>query len=334
MLWWGGVALGVSSLAHSGARRGSLGATFIQPLERHRQWRDEDWTGLFAAFTALGLTELIVQWSVHDRSSLFNGAAHATASAAPPVVRLLEHAERAGMSVLLGLAYDPAYWNEEARSADRLSALFDTLFSRSVATAGALLPLVARHRAVTGWYVCQEVDDLSWDAGRRPQLFAYLARITETLRRLAPGKRIALSGFTDARSTPSAVEAFWQELLARAPNLDRVLFQDGVGAGKLDLRELDGYLGAAARATRAAGRQFSVVIETFSQVSPPPGDKTPFSATPAHLARLLDQIRIASSHTDSLVAFSVPEYMSPQGGTAAEALYRDYLAQLADPRAR
>jgi hypothetical protein len=29
------------------------------------------------------------------------------------------------------------------------------------------------------------------------------------------------------------------------------------------------------------------------------------------------------------VAFSVPEYMSPQGGARASALYRDYLAYFA-----
>lgn len=325
MLGWGGLALAFSPGMRADGR-GRLDGSFIQLLEYHGRWGDEEWQRLFEAFAELGLNELVVQWAVHDRTALFGSEGNA--SAPRPLEQVLAHAQRAGMRVLLGLVYDPRYWSEEARAPDRVGALFDTLLARSTATARALLPLVARHPAVTGWHICEEVDDRSWDAARRPHLFAYLAQLADTLRSLAPGSRVAVSGFTDARSQPPDIETFWRELLAAAPGIDRVLFQDGIGADKLELTDLGERLGAVARAVRAQGRELSVVIQTFRDAREAHRSEPPFSASPAPLARILAQMEAAFAHTPSLIAFSVPEHMSPQGAAAARALYRDYLAHL------
>ena len=55
--------------------------------------------------------------------------------------------------------------------------------------------------------------------------------------------------------------------------------------------------------------------------------KQTFAAKPASLARVRDQITVASRLVvGPLVGFSVPDYMSPSAGPEAAGLYRGYLA--------
>ncbi len=284
------------------------------------------WVRLFEAFRRLGLKRLVVQWTEYDGVVFHAGAGPAPQP--PPLDILLRLADHSGMKVLVGLAHDSAYWRESERAPQRLPALFDRLLARSAATAQALRPLVAAHPAFAGWYITEEVDDLSWTPAARPLLFAYLARLSEALKRLMPEADIALSGFTDSRAAPAAVEAFWRELLAAAPAIGCVLFQDGVGVGKLALEQVPDYLAAAARAARAEERKLAAVVETFRQTAGEPLSDGPFAAEPAPLARVLAQIEAAAPHAAELVAFSVPEYMSPAGGPTAGELYRAYLAHL------
>ena len=301
----------------------------MQLLEPHGAWDEAQWARLFESFRALQLTELVVQWTVHDRTAFFSPATDYRTLPRPPLATLLRLAQQYSMRVLVGLAHDPAYWNESDRDPRRAPALFDSLLQRSAATAQAVLPTVAASPAFAGWYITEEVDDLSWSLALRPQLFAYLARLGAALRSLTPNARIALSGFTDARSTPAAVEVFWRALLSAAPDIDCVLFQDGIGVAKLEVRQFPAYLGAVARAARAHDCDLQAVVETFRQTGGLPVSDGPFAAEPAPLARILSQMQAAAGHASQLVAFSVPEYMSPQGGARANALYRDYLAHFA-----
>jgi hypothetical protein len=137
-----------------------------------------------------------------------------------------------------------------------------------------------------------------------------------------------VSGFTSGTRSPSDLEAMWSELLEAAPHLDYVFFQDGIGVGHLDLQRLPEYLDAVRSATARRGRSLAIITEVFQQSAGHPLDDQPFQAIPAPMARIDQQLRIAARYSPAAVAFSVPEYLSMNGGERASALFRDYLFRL------
>jgi hypothetical protein len=145
---------------------------------------------------------------------------------------------------------------------------------------------------------------------------------------LTPEARVAISGFANARTDPQTLAMIWKALLSEAP-IDEVLFQDGVGAQKLSLADLEIYLPVLQQAVASQGRDFRVVVELFRQVS-----ARPFRARPAPWTELERQLSLAAQYsTSGLMAFSVPEYLTPLGGTEAARLSTTYLDWLRSSQA-
>lgn len=309
-----------------------LHGSFLQLLAVHYEWRDEDWKRLFGYFTALGLTDLVVQWSVLDDLAFHPNPSEAGRTGSP-LESILAAADEARMRVLVGLAHDSRYWDEIRAESAPLGDYLRRLESRSLAAAQRMTSLLAAHRSFEGWYLPLEVDDVNWvDPVRRGLLFEHLRGLSEQLRRIEPAARIALSGFSNARIDPRGFESFWHGLLASAPAIDVVLLQDGVGAHKLDIAEVPLYMAAAGKAASRNGRELRAVVETFRQTAGPPIDDKPFSAAPAAMDRLQRQLRAAAPFASRIIAFSVPEYLSPAGGPAARRLYEDYLTEAGKQR--
>ena len=141
---------------------------------------------------------------------------------------------------------------------------------------------------------------------------------------------MALSGFANGQLDPHAFENFWSGLLQQAA-IDVVLFQDGIGARKLELHELSSYLTAIRNATQAHHRELKIILELFDQVAGPPLDDRPFQATPAGLERIRQQIEASAAYATTLIAFSIPEYMTPLGGPTAEGLFDTYKERFVKP---
>jgi hypothetical protein len=309
--------------------RPRLDGTFLQLTEAQGAWTRGQWESLFADLRGLGLKRVVVQWTLHDDTAFYPSAARRPV-AQPPLPVLLELADRHGMEVVLGLASDSRYWERIARDAKLVEVYLRRLRLRSEAVARELAPLARAHASFAGWYVTEEIDDGSWlEAGRRALLTAYLGELAAALKTLTPGKAVAVSGFSNARCDPEALESFWRSLLAAAP-IDEVLFQDGVGALKMDLSGLPLYLGAMERAVGTSGRRLGVVVELFEQTGGAPLDAGPFTAVPAPPARVQRQLELAAGRPT--IAFTVPDYMR-DGDPRAARLREAYLAwQRGEPR--
>lgn len=325
------VPAAIAQIAPTTAPR--LNGSFLQLLASHGQWRDEDWKRLFGYFKTLGLSELVVQWSMLDDLAFYQATPESAAPA--PLESVLAAADEAQMRVLVGLVHDSRYWDEIRAEPARVADYLRTLESRSLATAAAMEPIIARHGCFEGWYLTVEVDDVNWiEPARRALLFDHLRSVSDKLRRLRPTARIGLSGFSNARIDPQAFDAFWHTLLTSAPGIDIVLLQDGVGAHKLEIAEVPLYMAAARDAVLRNGRELRAVVETFRQTAGPPIDDKSFSAVPAQMDQLRQQIEAAAPFASRVVAFSVPEYLSPAGGAEAKSLYESYLHWAADARRR
>jgi len=302
-----------------------LDGTFLQLTDAHGRWSRAQWEALFDDLRALGLKRLVVQWTLRDETA-FYASTQQRGVPQPPLPVLLELADRDGVAVVVGLASDSRFWERIARDAKLVEVYLRRLRLRSEGVARELAPLLRAHASFAGWYVTEEVDDGSWlEPERRGLLAAYLRDLAASLKRLTPGATVAVSGFSNARCDPDALESFWKALLAAAP-LDVVLFQDGVGALKMDLANLPLYLGAMERAASASGRRLGVVVELFEQTGGPPVDAGAFKAVPAPPARVLRQLELAGRASAGAIAFTVPDYMRGQNDPRAAQLRDAYLA--------
>ncbi len=278
-------------------RGGLFRGTFLQPWARHLDWTTEQWDELLGALAALGCEEIVLQWCRYDEFDY-----------APLAARLLDGARPRRMRVAIGLPYSSQWWKridtDAAQALDELAARARSFSQSSEAR------LWRRHPAFGGWYLPEEIDDDHWFVpARRRMLAAMLDRLAGALRPLA------VSGFTNRNHSANEVAGFWRELAGRG-RLSRVLFQDGIGAGKMTLAAWPAYLEAL---RGRLGRRLEVVVEIFQQRPAEAG----FEAVPAALERIRLQTELARrAMRRPPLCFSLPDYATPQAGPAAAELFR------------
>lgn len=296
-----------------------LNGTFIQLLAEHNSWSRERWQKLFHSFEALGLTQIVVQWSQHDQLPFYGDVESQQTPSA--IGTILELAQSRGIEVYLGLAADSRYWEAIQRPAAGQEEYLRRLRWKSERVARELAALAGRYRSFKGWYIVEEIDDLNWrPPASRQALYRHLKQLSSFLKTLTPGGQVLLSAFCQARMDPEAYREFWRDLL-RESSVDLLLFQDGAGVGKLPRDLLPLYLKAVRGATDASGRKLQVVVELFHMVS-----EAPFQAVPAPMARVREQLRVAGEFASGGInSFSVPNYMAPEESAAARELYLGYL---------
>lgn len=296
--------------------------TFLQLQNSHSGWAEDKWRRLFENFRQLQISQLVVQWTVWDGVAFFTSKDY-KATANPPLEKILRLSDEYGVQVYVGLAGDPRYWETIEKHPRQVERYFQRMQAQSESLADQLFPLVQKHSSFAGWYLTEEIDDVNWvKPESRKILFDFLQKLSNHLRRLTPSAKIALSGFSNAHMDPIALEKFWSELLSVSA-IDVVMFQDGIGVGKLELAYLDLYLKALRNAVDRQSRDLQVIVELFRQVS-----EEPFEAVPASLSRIKSQLELAGRYSSKIMAFSVPEYMTPLAGPKAEQLFNSYLGEM------
>ena len=286
-----------------------LKGTFLQPTKAQIARPAAEWQQLFDELRAIGINTLFLQWTVLDRKPLFQTARHEATN--PPLASILDLAARSGIRVWIGLAMDSSYWEEIKQTPEllrpyfrrRLQDLAGFLDDLNTTTAGA---------AFAGWYIPDEIDDRTWlDSGKRSILKKYLAETVALLKARRPGSKVAISGFSNSFADPDLLASFWADVI-RASGIDLLLFQDGVGEGKVALEDIGLYYTALDRAVRSVGAQMGAVVELFSLM--PDGRRQP-----AMIGRIRAQIAVANRLTSfPAVAFSIPDYMSSSRGAAGK----------------
>lgn len=302
----------------------TFSGTFLQLWNAHAGWSGQQWQDLLASMRAIGVTEIVVQWSV-DGIAPVHDDAQRVGPLRPALEKVLRAAHDQHMRVTLGLVHDREYWEKIKGDPEAVRRYFHQLCRVSLATAADVARLDPDRAALSGLYIPQEIDDQSWlEPARQAELLLFLKNLRAGLRTLAPDLPVAVSGFSNGYAAPEALEGLWRHILTQS-GIDRVLFQDGVGVHKLREQEVGLFFHAVARAAASAGRLFTPVVETFTQVDGEPLNQKPFRAVPAQLARLQRQLASAGAAPHAgIVAFSLPEYCSPMGGEQAKALYAAY----------
>jgi hypothetical protein len=270
-------------------------------------------------FQSIGLQQVVVQWTLYDNRAFYSTTAFAPLPH-PPLEIILELAEARGIELYLGLAAESRYWEMIKQPPQQLEEYLKLLRWRSEHVAQEVAKLARGYRLFKGWYIPEEIDDLTWrPAKERELLHQHIKQLSAYLKRLTPAGSVLISCFSNARMDPDSYQAFWQTML-RETSVDMLLFQDGVGTGKLSAELLPLYLKAVRAATTANGKRLQVVVEVFAMAS-----ESPFKATSAGILRVKQQLRVAAEYsTGGINSFSVPDYMSPEGGSVALELLNNY----------
>jgi len=302
-----------------------LSGTFLQLTAKHKGWTDAQWRQLFDYFQQLQLSDVFVQWTAYDDTPFYRSAPELSDS---PLDEILINANRTGLKVWVGLYSDSRYWDRIGRGPAATASYLDNFRSRSLALARDLAPALKEDAAFAGWYLPEEIDDVNWETPEaRSGLLRHLNLTSTEIQRLTPGARIAISTFSNARISPRQFRSFWEDAFRNCA-VSTVLLQDGVGVQKLELNEFPLYAEALSTAARAAGRQSGIVVELFQQTGGSPLDSGSFRASPARWDRVRRQLQIAHRFTNSVIGFSIPEYMTPLGVQGAGQLYTDYLRDM------
>lgn len=312
---------GALLIANLPARAGcqDLQGTFLQLTNVQLARSSTDWRQLIDELRTVGISNLFLQWTVVDRKALFQTARLETV-ANTPLPYIMDLAAHSGMRVWIGLATDTNYWEEIKQGPDLLRTYFhrriwdlsDFLNDLSASIAGA---------SFAGWYIADEIDDRTWlDPVKRAVLKKYLADTVKLVKTQRPGSKVAISGFSNSFADPDLLASFWAEVIENS-SIDLLLFQDGVGEGKIAIENLALYYEPLNSAVRKAGAQLGAVVELFSLM--PNGQRTP-----AMISRVREQIALASRLTTfPPVAFSVPDYMSNFAGRQAGGLLFNFLSE-------
>jgi hypothetical protein len=304
--------------AATGAACQGLRGTFLQLTPAQIARPAAEWRQLFDELRTIGVNTLFLQWTVLDRKPLFQTARHETA-ADTPLASILDLAAQSGIRVWFGLALDSSYWDEIKQPADLLRPYFRR---RLQDLAGFLddLNAITAVAPFAGWYIPDEVDDRTWlEPGKRDVLKRYLAETVALLKARRPGSKVAISGFSNSFADPDLLASFWADVI-RATGIDLLLFQDGVGEGKVALENIGLYYRTLDRAVRSVGAQLGAVVELFSRM--PDGRRLPAMA-----GRIREQITVANRLTSfPAIAFSIPDYMSHLAGHQASDLLSNFLS--------
>lgn len=299
-------------------------------------WRSDaqrtsiQWDQWFAHLDLLGFTEIIVQWSSYGPVSYYT-VGEPDRENSLSLEALIQAARRHRKRLWLGLHYDPDFWSAIGKDHAGLVGYLD---SRLAAMAQCLPDLLhtletadPRREVVIGWYISDEIDDQNWhEPMRRKALFDYLAALRRMLRKVEKDRPILISGFSNGKSPPAQWSAFWKALLQKT-RIDGFLFQDGIGAGKLTLQELEPYLQSFSDTFARSAFMFGVVVELFEieeQITSPP------RLHAAAFERIAGQLALARRFGSlPVTVFSAPDYLVPAAGEPSEQLYNAWRADTA-----
>ncbi len=304
------VLLSVLTGCHRDARVDCVGplpsATFLQIYNIDRTRPAAEWDARFARLRALGFSEIILQWTRYDQYDFATGERPGATSLVERIIRAAAHQ---GLRVWIGLHHDSAWWRVPTLDNTGLAAYLDQRLATTRTLVSSLweaLQAIPDTRAtLAGWYITDELDDHTWASPERTALLRnYLHAVTDAVRAGPVAEPILISAFSNGTTPPEQIAADWLALLASA-QVNGLLFQDGLGAGKLDLNQFEAYASALEHAFAKSGHTLHLITELFQSDPKQPVFKAE-AAAPERIAR---QLRIAAHLGIPTVAFSAPDYL-------------------------
>jgi hypothetical protein len=290
---------------------------FIQLTRDNATQNQVEWDRQLRAMAAIGMDTLIVQYVATDHRCYYRTESNgANSSNVGSVRRLLDSAERSALRVFLGLHFDRSFWRGEFDPAKRLE--------QNRATLDELWKQYGRSPALAGWYIPEEVDDLTPSRNYVEGLLDYFRSITNQAHRVSD-LPVMISPYFGAAPNVNAYARWWDEVALPASGVDIVALQDGVGTHRTTIAEAREVFAALAPVMKRHRVAFWANNECFDQTHGSPIDDQPWSARPAMSDEFIRQVRATSPYVEKAITFEFCRYLDPQQSTKTHALYRGYM---------
>lgn len=333
-LCWGAFGIDIASGRQTSIPRRLLSGVFIQLNSYNSGWPADKWDNAFKAMKRLGFEQIIVQWCRQNDLRYYRspdgggrtGRDNAQNAAAgigdgTGVLRtILSMCEKYGFSYYLGLYDDSAFWNEIKAPNDAVEHYLYSLISENLKVARELSPIVTGRSGFLGYYIPQEIDDVSWNEKEKTGLLKMFMHVLgPRLREIAPDAGLLMSTFFRGRISSRYFTERWRALLEGKP-IDALLVQDGIGSGQVTLPVSANQFSALADSLRGSGVALWSVVEAFTATEEREGV---FKAVSADAARIESQLS-ASGHAEKAIAFSMKYFIPSPDVDGSEKLFVDY----------
>lgn len=311
-----------------------LNGVFIQPDNHIAGWPEEKWLREFQRMRNLGFKKLIVQWCRYDDIEYYSTThehldmenREKTVQRKHIINTIIRLSRVFEMDLYLGLYHDSSYWSQIKASPDVVENYLYHLIDRNLKVAEALLPLISKFSGFKGFYIPQEVDDVTWfRQGKAKNLRHFIVSLNSRLKQLHPGCKVLMSTFFRGRTSPRRFAGLWAELSSKG-ELDALLIQDGLGSGKVTPHALTRYLTEFWRIFHSKKVKLWSVVEVFDAVE---SGEQQFIARSAPLSRIKTQMSVAGPMVDNLVAFSLRYFIPSSEVSGAVQLSEDYQGYIA-----
>ncbi len=297
--------------------------TFIQPWA-FSEYDFEKWSHHLEKLLEVGIDTVIVQWTATTPYGKFKDCYYDTALAEgnaaedyvcrPECIKLLlKAAKRAGVKVFLGLNVSDEWWKFSRIEPDwgKKQAKLGVNIARELYEKyyGEYSEVFA------GWYWAWELynhmpDELA-DTGSR-----FMNLYIEGLEKIDPSLPIMFSPFLNQKASPEATKRAWCRFFEASKLRKGDIFccQDSIGAGFVDIENIDGLYKAVSDAVKIKkGIEFWANNENFCP-----------DFTPASVSRFVKQMRLTDKYVSRHVTFSYSHYYHPFRFSALHEQYKKY----------
>ncbi|WP_131782440.1 DUF4434 domain-containing protein [Legionella gresilensis] len=294
--------------------------SFLQLYEDHQSFSSQAWLTLFKQAHNLGINHIILQWSSYNNLVFYPVIPLINQPSDTVLFKIIRAAKKEHLKISMGLNYDEQFWQVLNKRDEELRRFLDINYRKQQALLPFLVNLIETadpdNDTVIGWYITDEIDDLSWQSeSRRKLLETYLNSLTQLLKQQKPGWPIGISTYGSGQASQQQIVSLYQFLFNKT-RVDRFLMQSSIGTKKLTLVKLNHYLQIITKVLKGSERQFAVVIELFIEDS----KQKVFLSAPLDL--ILGQLVLANKYsTIDPVVFSLFSYVLPSKTMDNSALY-------------
>lgn len=293
-----------------------LTGTFIQPYLLN-SFSDKKMQKHCDYLLEAGIDTIILQWSLDDKDGVVTGAYYPCGLSENGKInssvadRLLKTCEAKGMKVVMGLNNPDTWFSKVLEDVEWYEREADL----GVRAAREIYALYKEKypNALYAWYFTPEYYSGIGNNGRAAD---FLNLYIDPLNELDPAMPVYFSPFLKSSVTPAETERQWTEIFSHTHFRPGDVFmpQDSVGAGGIQLSELDTYFAALKRAVDTCpGLVFMANNECFT---------ASYKAAP--FDRVAKQIIISGKYVSGNVTFAYSHYVSPDV-TGNSALHEEYV---------
>ncbi|STX52428.1 Uncharacterised protein [Legionella busanensis] len=294
--------------------------SFLQLYQDHQNFTSQDWLTLLKQAHDLGINHIIIQWS-SDSNSVFYPVNPLTNQPSDTILfKIISAAKQEQLTISMGLNYNQQFWQVLNGKDEELKRFLDTNYQKQQALLPFLINLIKtadpNNNTVIGWYITEEIDDLSWQSENRRELLKnYLNSLTQLLKQQKPNWPISISTYASGQANQEQIVTLYQFLFNKT-SVNRFLMQSSIGTKKLTLAKLKDYLQIITNVLQGSKRQFAVIIELFIEDS----KQKVFLSAPLDL--VLGQLVLANQYsTINPVVFSLFSYVLPNKTIDNSTLY-------------